>query len=82
MVALTLDLSSDRDSDDSVWMMDGEEITYLFVSLMPKKKQTLVSNNGFSEFLLYTTPNGKVTLEVFLEDENIWLTQAKIAELF
>ena len=81
-MARTLDLSSDRDSDDSVWMMDGEEITYLFVSLMPKKKQTLVSNNGFSEFLLYTTPNGKVTLEVFLEDENIWLTQAKIAELF
>ncbi len=34
------------------------------------------------EFLLYTTPNGKVKVEIFLKDENIWLTQKKIAELF
>jgi len=32
--------------------------------------------------LIYTTPNGKVNVEVFLRDENIWLTQAKIAVLF
>ncbi|MBU4098178.1 virulence RhuM family protein [Patescibacteria group bacterium] len=38
--------------------------------------------NRFTEFLLYTTPNGKVKVEVFLRNENIWLTQAKIAELF
>ena len=37
---------------------------------------------GFTEFLLYTTPNGKVKVEIFLRDENVWLTQAKIAELF
>ena len=37
---------------------------------------------GFTEFLLYVTPNGKVKVEIFLRDENIWLTQAKIAELF
>ncbi|MFA6518830.1 MAG: virulence RhuM family protein [Candidatus Shapirobacteria bacterium] len=33
-------------------------------------------------FLLYTTPNGKVKVETFLKDENIWLSQVKIAELF
>src|SRR3989344_8188326 len=33
-------------------------------------------------FLLYTTPNGKVRVEIFLRDENIWLTQEKIAGLF
>lgn len=33
-------------------------------------------------FLLYTTPNGKVKVEIFLKDENIWLTQEKIAGLF
>jgi len=33
-------------------------------------------------FLLYSTPNGKVKVETFLKDENIWLTQEKIAELF
>lgn len=35
-----------------------------------------------SEFLLYKTPNGKVKVEIFLKDENIWLTQEKIASLF
>ena len=42
----------------------------------------LVPNNSFTEFLLYTTPNGKVKVEIFLHDENIWLTQDKIALLF
>ena len=34
------------------------------------------------DFLLYTTPNGKVEVEIFLHNENVWLTQVKIAELF
>ena len=42
----------------------------------------IVPNNSFIQFLLYSTPNGKIKLEIFLKDENIWLTQAKIAELF
>jgi len=49
---------------------------------MKKKNQQIVPNNSFTEFLLYTAPNGKVKVEIFLRDENIWLTQAKIAELF
>ncbi len=39
-------------------------------------------SNTFSEFILYTTPNEKVKVEIFLRDENIWLTQEKIGELF
>lgn len=35
-----------------------------------------------SDFLLYTTPDGKVRLEIFIKDENIWLTQDRIAQLF
>lgn len=35
-----------------------------------------------TEFLLYTTPNGNVKVEVFLHNENLWLNQKKIAELF
>ena len=49
---------------------------------MNKKKKPIVPNNNFTEFLLYTTPNGKVKVEIFLRDENIWLTQDKIALLF
>ncbi|MCX6705756.1 MAG: virulence RhuM family protein [Candidatus Woesebacteria bacterium] len=47
-----------------------------------KKGKQIVPNNNFTEFLLYTTPNGKVKVEIFLRDENIWLTQAKIGDLF
>src|SRR3989338_7928644 len=47
-----------------------------------KKKRRIGPNNSFTEFLLYTTPNGKVKEEIFLRDETIWLTQKRIAELF
>ncbi len=35
-----------------------------------------------SDFLLYTTSDGKVRLEIFIKNESIWLTQEKIAQLF
>jgi hypothetical protein len=47
-----------------------------------EKQNILASNNEFSDFLFYTTPNGEVKIEIFLQNENIWLTQAKIATLF
>jgi hypothetical protein len=47
---------------------------------MAKKQQT--AKEGFNEILLYTTPNGKVNVENYLQNETIWLTQQKIAELF
>ncbi|OFX24282.1 MAG: cell filamentation protein Fic [Bacteroidetes bacterium GWA2_31_9] len=37
---------------------------------------------GFNEILLYTTPNGNVKIEIYLQNETIWLTQQKIADLF
>jgi len=35
-----------------------------------------------TEIILYTTPDGKVRIEVLFEAETIWLTQKKLAELF
>ena len=35
-----------------------------------------------SEFILYTAPNGNVSLNVLVENESIWLTQKQISELF
>lgn len=35
-----------------------------------------------TEFLLYTAPNGDIKVEVLLNNETIWLTQERMAELF
>ncbi|MBI2448160.1 virulence RhuM family protein [Candidatus Microgenomates bacterium] len=35
-----------------------------------------------SRFLLYTTFEGKVNIDVFFQNETVWLTQKKMAELF
>ena len=34
------------------------------------------------EILLYKTDNAEVKVEILLQNENLWLTQAKMAELF
>jgi hypothetical protein len=47
-----------------------------------KKKNQIAKNNEFTEFLLYKSPNGKVKVEIFLHNETVWLTQARIATLF
>ncbi len=46
------------------------------------KKKNMPSESGFNEILLYTTPNGNVKVEIYLQNETIWLTQQKIANLF
>ena len=45
-------------------------------------KKQISTKDGFNEILLYTTPNGKVKVEIYLQNETIWLTQQKIADLF
>lgn len=42
-------------------------------------KNKLLEN---SNFIMYTTDDGQVEIEVRLEDENVWLTQNAMAELF
>lgn len=40
----------------------------------------LPSNN--SDFILYTSPDGDVRVDVFVNDETVWLTQKAMQELF
>lgn len=35
-----------------------------------------------SEFLIYQASDGQIKIDVRLEDETVWLTQAHMAELF
>ena len=39
-------------------------------------------NDALSDFILYTAPSGDVRVEIYFQNETIWLTQQKIAELF
>ena len=43
---------------------------------------TLSTQDQTTEFLLYTAPNGDIKVEVLLNNETIWLTQERMAELF
>ena len=40
------------------------------------------STSGGGEVVLYETPNGEVRLDVRLEKETVWLTQAQMVDLF
>ena len=42
----------------------------------------LTVKDEVTEFLLYTSPSGKVKVEVILNNETLWLTQPRIASLF
>lgn len=44
---------------------------------MPKNTPNLQG-----EFLLYTAPNGAIKVDVFFQDESVWLTQKALADLF
>lgn len=45
-------------------------------------EHNLTLKDEMTEFLLYTTPNQNIKVEVFLHNESLWLTQDRIAELF
>jgi len=49
-------------------------------------EELVTQNNGISpqvrEIIFYKTDSGDVKVEILLQNENLWLTQAKIAELF
>ncbi len=47
-----------------------------------KKDKEITVKDKLTEFLLYTSPSGEVKVEAFLHNENIWLSQKRMGELF
>jgi hypothetical protein len=45
---------------------------------MSKNKQL----EKFSNFVIFQTSTGKVNIDVFFQNDTLWLTQKKMAELF
>ena len=44
--------------------------------------KNLTIRNSTAEFLIYKSDNSDVKVDVLLQDENIWLTQEQMAQLF
>ena len=44
--------------------------------------KNLTTKEQITDFLLYTAPNGQVKVEALVYNENIWLNQKRMAELF
>ena len=47
-----------------------------------KKNEIAISNTNKGQFLVYEAEDGKLKIDVRLQDETVWLTQKAIAELF
>ena len=50
--------------------------------MVKKINRKLSIKDEVTEFLLYTAPGGKIRVEVLLNNETLWLTQKRMAELF
>ena len=49
---------------------------------MPQANHKLTLKDELTEFLLYTTKDSDVKVEIFMHNETVWLPQKRMAELF
>ncbi|WP_336127105.1 virulence RhuM family protein [Mesoflavibacter sp. CH_XMU1422-2] len=49
---------------------------------MKEKDKNIKASDELSDFILYTAPSGEVRIEIYVQNETVWLTQQKIADLF
>jgi len=57
-------------------------IVKIILKFMKKEDKKVVNYNPNIEFLLYKTDNEEIKVDVLLQNENIWMSQKKMAELF
>lgn len=46
------------------------------------EEKNILPSDELSDFILYTTPSGDVRIEIYVQNDTVWLTQLKIATLF
>ena len=49
---------------------------------MQTRETKIISPEKFSNFVIFQTETAKVNIDVFFQDETLWLTQKSMAELF
>lgn len=67
-----------------VWLLESKEtkIIYHLYFIIKGMKNQITLKDELTEFLIYTSPSGETKVEVFFQNESVWLTQERMAELF
>ncbi len=47
-----------------------------------EEKKNILPSDELSDFVLYTAPSGDVKVEIYVQNDTVWLTQQKMALLF
>jgi hypothetical protein len=68
-----------RKTEVIFWLRNGAD---WLNKKLPKIFKKLMNELMQSDFILYTTPEGKVKVDVFIQGETLWLTQKMMGELF
>lgn len=80
-IVLTLDPETRR-LKTKEFSLNVQNLRFLDEAPPPTPDKRLTIRDETSEFLLYTTPQGEVKVEVLLGEETIWLTLNRMATLF
>lgn len=52
------------------------------INFMPKEKNQKINEEDNNKIILYVAQDGQTKIEVKLEDDSVWLSQAQMADLF
>ncbi len=62
--------------------MNHQETNHDHNMVKDNNQKEITIKDELTDFLLYSAPNGEVKVEAFLHNEDIWLSQKRIARLF
>ncbi len=61
---------------------DSQIVFRIFVFVKNTEKRASINMKENNNFIIYNNPKGEVRVDVFIEDETVWLTQKSMGELF